>query len=204
MFSARHRLAWHRGPVLWGGGCQNALKTLVMEKWTFNFSLNGRSAQAASMLGAQGIGRQPFNLLFSKLSNGTETLNRVREQWPYKLALYECYRNWERREAQSFHQPVYSEAKEDPGEVGDRAGSEEREKARRTKTAPESSWKLSQVQGAWNTPSPWEWSRFKQTGVNSRIQQLADVASTVTAMTQLLHKNMTKRDTEYPLHCTQI
>lgn len=105
-----------------------------MEKQTF--SLNWRSTQAASMLGAWGIGRQPFKLLFSKLSNGTETLNHASEQCPYKLALYECYRHWGRRGAQSFHQPVHSEAKENPGQVGARAGSEERQHQEGQKTAP--------------------------------------------------------------------
>lgn len=98
-----------------------------------------------------------------------ETLKHVREQQPYKLALYECYRHWERRGAQSYHQPVYSEAKEDPGEVGARAESEEGEQQQcKDKDCTwELFWKLSQVQGAWKAPNPREWSmhRFKQIGI---------------------------------------
>lgn len=54
-----------------------------------------------------------------------ETLNHVREQqaysWPFMNAK-DTGRGW----GQLFHQPMYSEAKENPGEVGVRAESEER------------------------------------------------------------------------------
>lgn len=55
-----------------------------------------------------------------------ETLNHVREQQPYSWPFMNAT-DTERGGGQLFHEPMYSEAKENPEEVGVRAGSEERE-----------------------------------------------------------------------------
>lgn len=55
-----------------------------------------------------------------------ETLNYVREQQPYSCPFMNAIGTG-RGGGQLFHKPMYSGTKENPGEVGVRAGFEERE-----------------------------------------------------------------------------
>lgn len=54
-----------------------------------------------------------------------ETLNHIREQQPYSWPFMNAI-DTGRGGGHLFHQPMYLEAKENPGEVGIRVGSEER------------------------------------------------------------------------------